>query len=555
MIGAILGDFISGNHEVDESLIKGDKYYKSTYISDYMLLVLKAALKTKGNFSVLADEIENATKDLIEEYPQLAKTHLALFAAVVCAFFARSQNESKAVADEISRLFPKYKDQVHCLSEIIFKANNDYLTEDLISVAKTIPEGVEAREEIIKAVYSLSLSGSFIQLHQKMIYSHSKTTSILMMALGSAYYGVEDGTVEFLMVYLKKKQRWRLYKYMQKFDRKNIFSPISKFAGKLSNSAARTKFIQEFRGLIDQESNLEIRSNYLNILETQGIEWSESSLMKVNVKNQKTAVILSMIYSLIIAENIAAGILDAFIRGGYLDKWLKRLEKLGKKITEPITAPPNRVDIQIVSPNKMIKIKITEKRIRFQERSENGFTQDLKFRHQSKQMRLRLIKLMQFAADVRVRHSQSSVSSESRLSSIQIASRFSDGMVYTESGVYSRANVSENRWQLFVRAFMDITAAARDDMLLTSLFSKALKPREVKYLAVMFQSDGKKFYYRTTNLEISVGDTVYVDTEHRQGVAAKVVSEEFYNWDQVPYPLHLTKVITDDTVSDVGLIE
>ena len=69
-------------------------------------------------------------------------------------------------------------------------------------------------------------------------------------------------------------------------------------------------------------------TNYANILESHGLEWSESSMSAADVSKMDAQSVFALITGAVRAEHLYGGILKVFFGNGAMLKWLQRLREV-----------------------------------------------------------------------------------------------------------------------------------------------------------------------------------------------------------------------------------
>lgn len=66
---------------------------------------------------------------------------------------------------------------------------------------------------------------------------------------------------------------------------------------------------------------------YQEVLESNGLEWSQDSLVNADISGKDTQCLLAMILSIIRADRFNEGVLMEFLKRGYITSWLIELER------------------------------------------------------------------------------------------------------------------------------------------------------------------------------------------------------------------------------------
>ena len=69
-------------------------------------------------------------------------------------------------------------------------------------------------------------------------------------------------------------------------------------------------------------------TNYADILESHGIEWSERSMSAADVSKMDAQSVFALITGAVRAEHLSGGALKPFFENGAMLKWLRRLREI-----------------------------------------------------------------------------------------------------------------------------------------------------------------------------------------------------------------------------------
>ena len=98
-------------------------------------------------------------------------------------------------------------------------------------------------------------------------------------------------------------------------------TPATRFSGSI------TVFEDEFYAFTKEYPAYHL-TNYADILESHGIEWSERSMLAVDVSKMDTQSVFALITGTVRAEHLCGGVLKTFFENGAMLKWLQRLREI-----------------------------------------------------------------------------------------------------------------------------------------------------------------------------------------------------------------------------------
>ncbi len=87
------------------------------------------------------------------------------------------------------------------------------------------------------------------------------------------------------------------------------------------------QFIHNVYSFVDNHEEMGLH-NYIKILEDNGIKWSWKPMVKAEVDNLDAQCIIALIFGAIRAERFCDGAILAFLKDGFITKWLERLKTL-----------------------------------------------------------------------------------------------------------------------------------------------------------------------------------------------------------------------------------
>lgn len=83
------------------------------------------------------------------------------------------------------------------------------------------------------------------------------------------------------------------------------------------------QFIDDVYSFVDNRLH-----SYQKVLEDNGIKWSWEPMVKAEVDHLDAQCIIALIYGAIRADRFGEGTLLAFLKDGFITKWLERLKTL-----------------------------------------------------------------------------------------------------------------------------------------------------------------------------------------------------------------------------------
>ena len=180
----------------------------------------------------------------------------------------------------------------------------------------------------------------------------SDTIAAITGAIAEAYYGVPDWMRAQALSYLDRRLRavydeWQethgtprekfrvLTKYIGKFaEMERSEEPADGSVRVHEGETAAIRFIgsiavfeDEFYAFAKEYPAYHL-TNYADILESHGIEWSERSMSAADVSKMDAQSVFALITGAVRAEHLSGGALKPFFENGAMLKWLRRLREI-----------------------------------------------------------------------------------------------------------------------------------------------------------------------------------------------------------------------------------
>lgn len=111
-------------------------------------------------------------------------------------------------------------------------------------------------------------------------------------------------------------------------DKKNDGTPEHPLQFPFVNySCVVDHFIDDVYSFVDNHEEMGLHS-YQKVLEENGIKWNAKSMETAVVDDLDAQCIIALIYGAIRADRFGEGTLLAFLKDGFITKWLERLKTL-----------------------------------------------------------------------------------------------------------------------------------------------------------------------------------------------------------------------------------
>jgi ADP-ribosyl-[dinitrogen reductase] hydrolase len=603
MLGAIIGDIVGSRFEFNNIRSKQFRFFsKDCFFTDDSLMTLAVAnaiSDSAGNLENLGALTVNYMRELGRQYPNAGYGGLfarwltsekpepynsfgngAAMRVSPCGLAARSEEEAKLLSKlvtEVTHNHPEGIKGAEAVSIAIYLAKNgatkpeireriekDYYPLDftLNGIRETYEFSGTCQETVPQAIVAFLESASFEDAIRNAVSigGDSDTLAAIAGAIASAYYEVPDSYENDAMKYLDARLR-QIYKAWKKFI-KSIYDPqklytLTKFTGKLNTDTLQSNFEDEF--FLFMKYHNEIQWDiYKQILEKNGLEWSERSFQNAQVNSLGEDVVFALLTGVFAADHITLGVLDAYCQNGVISNWLARLKKIDQeRIITPDFPEVITLKIKISNEEHTETFEINQDQISIhQQIQDTGEINHQYLLNSSVLTDIRdriLAQTRKALASTDWQDVDTEISNRTEDSRISQGNKFryalsalrDDETVIEHSGLYDRAHLPDKPWQKWIeeiQALFDRFALC--EVVNSRLFMGAIKPGEVKYCGVEFSGEGQIYHYRTTDLSISSGDRVIVpagrENYHRE---ATVRTVEFCRWDNTPYPLEKTKVI------------
>lgn len=387
----------------------------------------------------------------------------------------------------------------------------------------------------------------------------SDTIGAITGAIAEAYYGVPDEIKEKALAYLDDELR-AIYDEWVEFLPSNSerFRVLTKYIGKISaadslgewnvdkegdgtheipfhfpfenyNALVRD-FEQDFYQFSETHPEYEL-TRYSEILEKNGLSWSDEAMHLANLQGLDEQGILTLIMGAIRAERFCDGALLAFLNDGCLTGWLKRLKDIDWQRQNRIPAKIEFADGGYFGGYTTYHLTFDANGAELCQTHSLGESEPF---------------------DKKVYSAQEADNLKERFSQIHteywnvdylnpcvcdgeqwnLTVRYSDGYMFNSSG----SNAYPENWN----AILEFFGLSDDD---EEEYAKR-QPGELIYCSVSLEDGGKTYYYTTTDESIEVGDEVIVpvgtDDHELTGVVEDI---EYYLPEKAPFPLNRTTVI------------
>ena len=180
----------------------------------------------------------------------------------------------------------------------------------------------------------------------------SDTIAAITGAIAEAYYGIPDWMRAQALSYLDGRLRAVYDEWQETHGApREIFHVLTKYIGKFAEmerseepadgsvrvhegETAATRFIgsitvfeDEFYAFAKEYPAYHL-TNYADILESHGTEWSERSMSAADVSKMDAQSVFALITGAVRAEHLSGGALKPFFENGAMLKWLRRLREI-----------------------------------------------------------------------------------------------------------------------------------------------------------------------------------------------------------------------------------
>ena len=98
----------------------------------------------------------------------------------------------------------------------------------------------------------------------------------------------------------------------------------------MNYSDAVSDFRRAVYSFVDEHEEMDLRS-YQEILERNGIRWSQNDMSRADVSKLDGQTVMALILGAIRADRFCDGALEEFLTEGQIQKWVRRLEEIDSK--------------------------------------------------------------------------------------------------------------------------------------------------------------------------------------------------------------------------------
>lgn len=374
----------------------------------------------------------------------------------------------------------------------------------------------------------------------------SEELASAMGTLAEAYYGLSDDVERNVrrLVNQSGRKLIRRWKNQQPSIDPLSFRLLTKYLAKLNDDRERSHFVREFYHYAMNHPLIDL-SQYQEILQEKGLEWTEATLRQTDAAELDSDTILALIMGSLRADHFSPGLLDDLVSDGAIDNWLKRLTQLDRQQKIEPVSDVIRFTFDMASPNGRDTIRLDENSLEVVTQLDDCVVQTMTYQLQDRYLIAMLDDVLSEVGRLIGQTDWDDTISDPDQPRYHIKAEMVDDTVWERSGQYDRAHMPESGWQAVVDQMKQLMntlgfgrALSLDD------FNRAIKPGEVKYCGVEFRDYDKIYHYLTYDMDIQVGDRVIVPTGPSNAPKEVTVRTiEFCRWDDTPYPLEETKLI------------
>jgi len=609
MLGAIIGDIAGSRFEFNNTHRKDfELFAEDCHITDDSIMTLaiaKAILACNGDWEQLENNTVKYMQEIGRKYPDCGFGGMfikwvfddnpkpynsygngAAMRVSPCGFIARTMEEAVLLSRKVTEVTHNHKEGIkgaEAVSVAIFMARNgavkneikeriekDYyaLNFTLDSIRGDYHFDETCQGTVPQAITAFLESVSFEDAIRNAVSigGDSDTLAAITGSIAQAYYGVPIDLKCKAQSYidrslLKIYREWE--KYIKKTQPVRKFISLTKYIGKLEMPNYYNQFCIDFYNFLPSHLEYEL-ADYENILEENGLIWQTESMQSADENNFGEQCILALITGAFRADHFSGGVLNEFIKDGYIDKWLGRLKALDDERKPQEDRPVlKNVKIRLFPFQKetIAELLITENEIVIKSNKPDGGNVTHKYEYgDSSEFSELCLNAMTDCLEAEGWNDVTNYDkSELTAYFYELDAEYEDGNTVSHHGLFNRTHIPEKTF----KAFIDTIHVATNvygfgEILNLDGFMSAIKSGEVKYCGVEFSDGGSIYHYRTTDLRINVGDIVIVpvgkDNEEKKAIIKTV---DYCRWDDTPYPLEKTKQIIrkiDDRSSKTPLL-
>jgi ADP-ribosylglycohydrolase len=373
MLGAIIGDIAGSRFEFNNIKSKDfDLLAEDCFVTDDSIMTLavaKAILACNGDWEQLGKNTVRYMQEIGRKYPDCGFGGMfkkwifsdtpapynsfgngAAMRVSPCGFIARTEEEVKLISrkvTEVTHNHPEGLKGAEAVSVAIYLARNGAIKNEIIeriikdyyaldftldSIRESYRFNETCQETVPQAIMAFFESASFEDAIRNAVSigGDSDTIAAITGSIAEAYYGVPFDLKCRAQSYLDRELRG-YYREWEKFIGKTYpalkFTPLTKFMGKLNNAGYDNQFYIEFFSYVQTHPEYEL-GNYEAILEKNNLKWETDSMQSAEAGELDEQCVLALITGAFRADHFSGGVLNEFIKGGYIGTWLGRLKAL-----------------------------------------------------------------------------------------------------------------------------------------------------------------------------------------------------------------------------------
>jgi hypothetical protein len=267
-----------------------------------------------------------------------------------CGFIARTEDEARLLSHKITEIthnHPEGLKGAEATAVAVFLAYNgftkgeikeriekDYykLDFDLDSIRENYQFNETCQETVPQAIKAFVESVSFEDAIRNAVSigGDSDTLAAITGGIAEAYYGIPLDLKHKALTYLDRELR-SYYREWEKFFRKTYpvrkFVCLTKYIGKFENNEKINDFYLEFYHFAYVYPEYEL-TKYAEILEKNNLKWETGSMRSADVSNLDEQCVLALITGVFRADHFSSGVLEKFVKDGFISSWLNRLKAL-----------------------------------------------------------------------------------------------------------------------------------------------------------------------------------------------------------------------------------
>jgi len=595
MLGAIIGDIVGSRFEFHNLKSKDfDLFAKQCFATDDSIMtisVAKAILECHGNWDLLGENTVKYMQTIGRKYPDCGYGGMfgkwmfdddpkpyysygngAAMRVSPCGFIAGTEDEAKLLSKKVTEVTHNHPEGIKgaeavtiaifmarkgaTRNEIKERIEKDYYRLDftLDGIRENYGFNGTCRETVPQAIRAFIESVSFEDAIRNAVSigGDSDTLAAITGSIAEAYYGIPVDIRHKALQFLNKELKtyhdeWE--KYFRTEYPQHIFHSVTKYTNKLINQVYINEFHFDFFNFIFLHPEFDL-NKYSEILEKNNLKWETESMRSADENILDEQCILALLTGVFRADYFAKGVLDEFIKDGFIGNWLNRLKKYDddRKVDQDKPALTH-VKISISQPESIKKseLNISDRQviIKFNGYDGGNITHQYDFGEETRYGELSLIKMKDCLEtdgwiDI---HNINQENFNGYL--YQLEAEYCNGQTVMHYGIFDRVHIPEETFKNFINIIRFMTDIyGFGEIIDLNAFMNSLRPGEVMYCGVEFADSGKVYHYRTTNANINIGDTVIVpvgEDDCEKEVIVKTI--KFCRWDNTPYPLEKTKEI------------